>query len=157
MIESVTGAPIMSYDPNNLFARIGRGDIPCIRVYEDVDTLAFMDIMPQADGHTLVIPKRAGENLLDTALSDVMAAMKTTQRVAKAVQHAFNAPGLIISQFNGEAAGQTIFHLHFHIIPAYPASRLQHHARTKADPAKLEQHAAHIRMSLQTLSSGSPT
>ena len=141
----------MAYDPNNLFARIGRGDIPSIRVYEDADTLAFMDIMPQADGHTLVIPKRAGENLFDTAPADVVAAMQTTQRVAKAVQHAFAAPGVIISQFNGEAAGQTIFHLHFHIIPAYPATRLQHHARIKADPDKLEQHAAKIRASLRAL------
>ncbi len=139
----------MPYDSNNLFARIGRGDIPCVRVYEDADTLAFMDIMPQADGHTLVIPKRAGENLLDTSLTDVVAAIQTTQRVAKAVQYAFNAPGFIISQFNGAAAGQTIFHLHFHIIPTPQTGQLQHHGRIKADPAKLEEHAVKIRQALQ--------
>jgi len=141
----------MPYDPNNLFARIGRGEIPCVCVYEDADTLAFMDIMPQTDGHTLVIPKRAGENLIDTPLADVVAAIQTTQHVAKAVQRAFNAPGFMISQFNGAAAGQTIFHLHFHIIPTQHTGQRQQHARTKADPEKLEEHAVKIRQALQTL------
>ena len=138
----------MAYDPNNLFARIARGEIPCTRVYEDADTLAFMDIMPQADGHTLVIPKVAGENLLDTSPESIGAAMRTTQRVARAVQQAMGAPGIVITQFNGPAAGQTVFHLHFHIIPAYAGAGFRLHARDKADPARLEAQAAKIRAAL---------
>jgi histidine triad (HIT) family protein len=138
----------MSYDPDNLFARIARGEIPCVRVYEDAATLAFMDIMPQADGHTLVIPKLAGENLLDTPPAAVTAAILTTQRVAVAVQRAMQVPGIIVTQFNGQAAGQTVFHLHFHVIPAAAGAALRLHARQKADPAVLEAHAVRIRAAL---------
>src|SRR5712671_6534838 len=125
----------MAYDANNIFARMVRGEIPCTKVYEDADTLAFMDIMPQSDGHTLVIAKVAGENLFDTPPAAVLAAMRTTQQVARAVQRAFAAPGLIVTQFNGPVAGQTVFHLHFHIIPAYAAGTLRPHARERADGA----------------------
>ena len=135
----------MAYDPNNIFARIVRGEIPCVRVYEDADTLAFMDLMPQSDGHTLVIPKVAGENLLDTPPGSVAAAIRTTQHVARAVKQAFEVPGLIITQFNGTAAGQTVFHLHFHVIPVYAAGSLRLHARAQADASTLEAHAARIR------------
>jgi histidine triad (HIT) family protein len=138
----------MSYDPDNLFARIVRGEIPSIRVYEDADTVAFMDIMPQAPGHTLVIPKTAGENLLDTPLASVSAAIRTTQWVARAVKTAFEAPGLVITQFNGAAAGQTVFHLHFHIIPVYGTGSTHPHARVKADSARLEADAHKIRAAL---------
>ena len=106
----------MAYDANNIFARMVRGEIPCTKVYEDADTLAFMDIMPQSEGHTLVIAKVAGENLFDTPPAAVLAAMRTTQQVARAVQRAFAAPGLIVTQFNGPVAGQTVFHLHWHIL-----------------------------------------
>ena len=140
----------MAYDPNNLFARIARGEIPCARVHEDDDTLAFMDIMPQADGHTLVIPKLAGENLFDTPPASVAAAIRTTQRVARAVRSAFDAPALVVTQFNGPLAGQTVFHLHFHIIPVYAAGNWRAHARTKADPAVLEAQALRIRAALTT-------
>ena len=98
----------MAYDANNLFARMVRGEIPCIRIHEDAETLAFMDIMPQADGHSLVIPKIAGENIYDTPPESVAAAIRTTQRVARAVHRAFAPPGLVITQFNGPAAGQTV-------------------------------------------------
>ncbi|HUO96303.1 MAG TPA: HIT family protein [Steroidobacteraceae bacterium] len=138
----------MAYDPNNIFARMVRGEIPCIRVYEDADTIAFMDIMPQADGHTLVIPKVAGENLYETSPESVAAAMRTTQKVARAVQKAFAAPGVIVTQFNGATAGQTVFHLHFHIVPVYTAGSWRPHARDKADPAVLEAHATRIRAAL---------
>jgi histidine triad (HIT) family protein len=138
----------MAYDANNIFARMVRGEIPCIRVHEDAETLAFMDIMPQAEGHTLVIPKIAGENLYETPAESVAAAIRTTQRVARAVQRAFSAPGLIVTQFNGSTAGQTVFHLHFHIVPVYAAGSWRPHAREKADPALLESHAARIRAAL---------
>ena len=139
----------MAYDPNNIFARIVRGEIPCVRVHDDADTLAFMDLMPQSQGHTLVIPKVAGEDLLDTPPASVAAAMRTTQRVARAVKEAFAAPGLIVTQFNGPVAGQTVFHLHFHVIPAYVAGGLRLHARDKVDAATLEAHAARIRSALE--------
>ena len=138
----------MAYDPNNIFARMVRGEIPCIRVFEDADTIAFMDIMPQADGHTLVIPKVAGENLYETSPESVAAAIRTTQKVARAVQKAFAAPGVIVTQFNGSTAGQTVFHLHFHIVPVYTSGGWRPHAREKADPAVLEAHATRIRAAL---------
>jgi histidine triad (HIT) family protein len=138
----------MAYDPQNIFARMVRGEIPCVRVHEDAETLAFMDIMPQAEGHTLVIPKLAGENLYDTPPASLAAAIRTTQRVARAVQRTFAAPGLIVTQFNGPTAGQTVFHLHFHVIPVYASGPWRAHAREKADPAVLEQHAERIRAAL---------
>ena len=138
----------MAYDPNNVFARILRGEIPCHRVYEDADTLAFMDLMPQSPGHTLIIPKIAGENLLDTPVASVEAAMRTTQRIARAVQTAFDAKGLIVTQFNGRAAGQTVFHLHFHVIPVYTEAGLRLHAREKVSADVLEANAARIRAAL---------
>lgn len=139
----------MAYDPNNVFARMVRGEIPCVRLHEDADTLAFMDIMPQSPGHCLVVPKLAGENLLDTPPAAVAAAIATVQKIARAVQSALGASGVIVSQFNGPAAGQTVFHLHFHVIPVYGAGgALKLHAREKADVAVLEQQAAKIRAAL---------
>lgn len=138
----------MAYDPDNIFARMVRGQIPCIRVHEDAHTLAFMDIMPQSEGHTLVIPKLAGENLLDTPPESVAAAILTTQRVARAVREAFQPGGVIVTQFNGATAGQTVFHLHFHVIPVYQPGQLRMHAREKADPALLEAQAVKLRAAL---------
>lgn len=138
----------MAYDPNNLFARIARGEIPCVKVHEDEHTIAFMDIMPQADGHTLVVPKVAGENLLDTPPESAAAAIRTVQRVARAVKHAMNAPGLVVTQYNGPVAGQTVFHLHFHVVPAYAGVGFRGHAREKADPEVLEAQAVRIRAAL---------
>ena len=138
----------MAYDANNIFARMVRGEIPCIKVYEDADTLAFMDIMPQSAGHTLVIPKVAGESLFDSPPASVAAAIKTTQRVARAIARAMNAPGTIVTQFNGAVAGQTVFHLHFHIVPAYAAGALKAHARERVDGAVLEAQAVRIRAAL---------
>ena len=138
----------MAYDPNNVFARIVRGELPAHRVYEDSETLAFMDLMPQSDGHTLVIPKRAGEGLLDTPPESLAAAIKTTQRVADAVSRAFAPDGIVLTQFNGAAAGQTVFHLHFHIIPVYAGCSMAKHARIAASQEQLVEHAARIRAAL---------
>src|SRR5690242_13534167 len=103
----------MAYDRNNIFAKILRGEIPCHKVYEDEHTLAFMDVMPQSDGHTLVIPKYEAENLFELPTAQLQSLIATTQRIAKAAQQAFAADGLMLIQFNGEAAGQTVFHIHF--------------------------------------------
>ncbi len=138
----------MTYDPNNVFARIVRGELPCHRVHEDEHTLAFMDLMPQSEGHTLIIPKQAGETILDTPSVSVEAAIRVTQRIAQAVQTAFAPKGLIVTQFNGSAAGQTVFHLHFHVIPVYGPGGLGIHARQMADAEVLARHADRIRAAL---------
>ena len=138
----------MAYDRNNVFARILRGEIPAHKVFEDAHTLAFMDVMPQADGHTLVIPKAAAENLFDLPPDALAATILTTQRVARAVQQAFAAPGILIAQLNGAPAGQSVFHIHFHIVPRREGFDLRLHARDMADPAVLAAHAARVRAAL---------
>ena len=138
----------MAYDPDNIFARILRGEISCHRVYEDADTIAFMDIMPQAEGHTLVVPKTAGEDIYGTSPESLAAAIRTAQTVARAVQKAFAPPGIMIAQLNGAAAGQSVFHLHIHVIPRYAGKDLGIHAAKQADPAVLAEHAARIRAAL---------
>jgi histidine triad (HIT) family protein len=132
------------YDPNNIFGKILRGEIPVAKVYENEHVLSFMDAMPQSDGHTLVIPKVPSRNLFD-AQPDVLAELiKATQYVAKGVKKAFNPDGIRIAQFNEPAAGQTVFHLHFHIIPCYEGQELRVHARGMADPALLTAHATKV-------------
>jgi histidine triad (HIT) family protein len=138
----------MAYDSNNVFARILRGEIPAHKVCEDERTLAFMDVMPQADGHTLVIPKHPAENLFDLPADDLAATVRTTQRVARAVRKAFDAPGIMIAQLNGAAAGQSVFHIHFHIVPRHAGIDLRFHARDMADPARLAEHAERVRAAL---------
>lgn len=138
----------MAYDRNNIFARILRGEIPSHRVHEDELTLAFMDVMTQADGHTLVIPKAEAENIHDVPEEALAAVVLTTQRVARAVKKAFDAPGILIAQLNGRAAGQSVFHMHFHIVPRREGLDLRFHAREMADPAVLAEHAARIRAAL---------
>lgn len=135
----------MPYDANNIFARIVRGEIPCHKVYEDGDTIAFMDIMPQAEGHTLIVPKAAGEDIFTTPPDSVAAAIRTAQKIARAVKQAFSPPGVMIAQLNGPAAGQSVFHLHFHVIPRYTGKDLGIHASEPVDPATLAVHAARIR------------
>ncbi len=138
----------MAYDRNNIFARILRDELPSHRVYEDEQTLALMDVMPQADGHTLVIPRAEAEYIYDIPPAALAALALTTQRVARAVQKAFDAPGILIAQLNGRAAGQSVFHLHFHIVPRHAGLELRFHARDMADPALLAEHAARIRAAL---------
>ena len=106
-----------AYDPDNIFAKILREEIPSTRVYEDEDTLAFMDIMPRSDGHLLVIPKTPCRNLLDATPEQLAAVTVTVQKLAKAVVKAFDADGVTVQQFNEAAGGQEVFHLHFHILP----------------------------------------
>ncbi|MEP2828301.1 HIT family protein [Parvibaculum sp.] len=135
----------MAYDPNNIFAKILRGDAPCFKVYEDDMTLSFMDVMPQAEGHTLVIPKFPAENLFDLDPEYAGAMAKTVQRIAPAVKRAFNVPGILIAQLNGAEAGQTVFHIHTHIIPRTDGIDLKLHAREMADFKELESQAKKIR------------
>lgn len=138
-----------TYDPNNIFAKIVRGEMPAIKVYDDDVALAFMDIFPQADGHTLVIPKKArATNFLDAAAEDLGPLIVRVQRVANGVTKALNPDGVRIVQFNGSAAGQTVFHLHFHIIPIFEGTPIKRHAGEKADMSKLESIANSIRVSI---------
>ncbi len=135
----------MSYDPLNVFARILRHELPCERIYEDEHTLAFMDLMPQSDGHALVISREAAETLLELSADGAAACIRATQRVAAAVQSAFAVPGILIVQANGAAAGQTVPHVHFHVIPRRAGEQLRPHAAVKADPAQLRANAQRIR------------
>jgi len=134
-----------AYDDDNIFARILRGEIPAARVFEDDHVLAFMDAFPQAQGHTLVIPKGSrARNLLEEephALSELILGV---QRVARAVRAALNPDGLVITQFNGQSAGQTVYHLHFHIIPRWNGVALGRHGDGMADAEELKGLAARI-------------
>ena len=140
----------MTYDPNNIFARILIDEIPSHKVYEDEHTLAFMDVMPQADGHTLVIPKAPSCNLLDAEPAVLGALMATVQKVARAVRKAFDADGVLIQQFNEADAGQTVFHLHFHVLPRHAGVGLRGHTGKMADQAVLAEHAKKIRAAIET-------
>ena len=139
----------MSYDPNNIFAKIIRGDAPCFKVYEDEKTMAFMDVMPQAEGHTLVIPKEHAVSIHDLSPESAAALIQTTQRVAAAVKTVTKTPGILLAQLNGAAAGQTVFHIHFHIIPRSGGIDLNLHARDKADFEQLKSLAAKIAAAVQ--------
>ena len=117
------------YDPDNIFAKILRGDMPCVSVFEDEVALAFMDVFPQAEGHTLIIPKSVeARNFLDMPPGALGAYMLRVQMVAHAVEKALNPDGLVVTQFNGAAAGQTVFHLHFHLLPRFKDVKLGSHA-----------------------------
>lgn len=136
------------YDPNNIFAKILRGEIPAFKVYENEHTLGFMDLMPQSAGHTLVVPKTAARNFFDVAPEALAELIKATQHVAKGVRAAFQPDGMRIIQFNEAAAGQTIFHIHFHIVPCYQGQDLHPHSREAADKAVLTEHAERIKRAL---------
>ncbi len=137
------------YDPDNIFAKILRGEMPSIQVYEDDNVLAFMDVFPQTNGHVLVIPKTPSRNILDTSAEALKAVILITQTLAKAVKKSLSPDGIIISQFNGAPAGQTVFHLHFHIIPRYKNQSMRGHDSGKmADMKHLETLAARIKSEL---------
>ena len=122
---SLTGV----YEPDNIFARIIRGEAPAAKVFEDAATIAFLDVFPQSEGHTLVIPKEgAARNLLDADPAILAPLMRTVQRVGRALITTLNPDGLIVTQFNGQAAGQTVFHLHVHLIPRWRGRELARHA-----------------------------
>lgn len=139
----------MAYDSNNIFAKILRGQIPSVKVYEDAKTLAFMDVMPQADGHVLVVPKEAAENIFDLSPEGAAAMMATTQRVAKAVKKGIGCQGIMIAQLNGSPAGQSVFHVHFHIIPRKEGADFRLHARQMENPDKLKAFAEKIKAALE--------
>lgn len=122
------------YDPQNIFAKIIRGEAPCYKVYEDEDVLAFLDVFPQSYGHTLVIPKRAAaRNLLEVDGDSLAKVMAVVQRVAKALVAELEPAGVQLAQFNGAPAGQTVFHLHMHLIPRYDGEALAAHAAHQGD------------------------
>ncbi|KKB78063.1 HIT family hydrolase [Devosia soli] len=138
----------MTYDPNNIFAKILKGELPCHKVYEDETALVMMDIFPQSKGHALVIPKASSRNLLDADPSVLSSVMPLVQSVAKAVQSVTKADGIRLAQFNEAPAGQTVFHLHFHLIPAYEGIALGAHGSGRADDAELAQLAKDISAAL---------
>jgi histidine triad (HIT) family protein len=137
------------YDPANVFAKILRGEMPCEKVYEDEHTLAFMDIMPRADGHVLVVPKNPSRNLLDADPQDLCRAMATAQKVARAVKQGMKAHGITLQQFNESAGGQVVFHLHFHILPRWDGVGLRPHTGAMAAKEELQRHADAIRAALK--------
>lgn len=138
----------MTYDPQNIFAKILRGEIPSHKVYEDDVTLAFMDVMPQVDGHVLVIPKAPSRGLLDADPAVLAKTIAVVQKVAAAASRAFAADGFQIRQYNEPAAGQTVFHLHFHILPMREGQALRPHVGKMADHGLLARHAEMIRQAL---------
>jgi histidine triad (HIT) family protein len=138
----------MSYDDSNIFAKILRGEIPAHKVYEDESALVFMDVMPQAPGHTLVVPKAPCRNILDADPQVLAALAPLVQRVARAVKSAFEADGVTVVQFNEPASGQTVFHLHFHVIPRHDGVPLMPHGRDMEKPDVLAAHAEKVRNAL---------
>jgi len=133
------------YDPSNVFAKILRGELPCEKVYEDDATLAFMDIMPRADGHVLVIPKAPARTILDITPADLARLAQSVQTVARAVQKGMEADGLTIQQFNESAGGQVVFHIHFHVMPRRAGVALRPHTGALEKPDVLKAHAEKIR------------
>ena len=139
----------MSYQADNIFAKILSGDFPAHKVYEDDIAIAILDVMPQAPGHTLVIPKAPSRNLLDAKVEDLSRLMPIIQKLAQAVKTAFSADGVHIQQFNEAAAGQTVYHLHFHIIPRHDGIPAKAHSGTMEDPDVLTAHAAKLKAALE--------
>lgn len=137
-----------AYDSNNLFAKILRGEIPCHKVYEDDKALAFLDIMPRAPGHTLVIPKAPARNILDVAPDDLAHVMKVAQRIAKVSVDVYGADGVTLQQFSESAGGQVVFHLHVHVIPRKEGIALKPPASVKEAPDVLKEQAAKLAAAL---------
>ena len=137
-----------TYDDQNIFAKILRGEIPATRVFEDGDVVAFMDVMPQGKGHTLVVPKAPSRNLLDADVSTLGPLMGAVQKIARAVKVAFEADGVTVIQFNEPAAGQSVFHLHVHVIPRFDGIPLKPHTGDMEDARLLQVHADKIKAAL---------
>lgn len=144
----------MTYDTDNPFAKILRGDLPCIKVYETDTVLAFMDLMPQSDGHVLVVPKEAAATLFELSDDAAQASIRVVRRVALAIRAALTPDGVFVGQFNGQAAGQTVAHVHFHVIPRWADQPLRTHARIVAEKATLEAFAERIRAHLGDVAGG---
>jgi histidine triad (HIT) family protein len=139
---------VSDYDPGNIFAKIISGEIPAHKVFEDDQVLVMMDIFPQSKGHLLVIPKAPSRNLLDADPATLAAAMPVVQRLARAVQQALQPDGIRIAQFNEAPAGQSVFHLHFHVIPVYEGVPIGRHGEGKADDGELAEQARAIAAAL---------
>jgi len=137
----------MAYDNQNIFARILRGELPAIKVYEDDHVLAFMDIMPQADGHTLIIPKTPAVTLLDLDPEIAAYTIKIVQKIAQAIETALNTQGIVLMQLSGASAGQTVPHVHFHLIPS-SVHELGRHAIQMGDQEKIKGFAEKIKAAL---------
>ena len=137
-----------SYDPQNIFAKILRGELPCYKVYEDDKVLAFLDIMPRAPGHTLVLPKAPARNILDVTPDDLAQVMKVVQKIAQAGVRVFAADGVTIQQFNESAGGQVVFHLHVHVIPRQDGVALKPPASVKEAPEVLADQAKRLAAAL---------
>ncbi|HRD74644.1 MAG TPA: HIT family protein [Hyphomicrobiaceae bacterium] len=140
-----------AYDDSNVFAKILRGELPAERVFEDAATLAFMDIMPRARGHALVIPKAPVRSILDASPEQLAAVMRTVQRVARAQRVAYSADGTTIQQFNEAAGGQVVFHLHVHVLPRWDGQRLQPHTGQMEKREVLAENAKALRAALAAL------
>jgi histidine triad (HIT) family protein len=138
-----------AYDTNNIFAKILRGEFPCHKVYEDEHVLAFLDIMPRAPGHTLVIPKVPARNILDIGVDDYLHVARATHRIAAAAKKAFQADGITVQQFNEAAGGQVVFHLHVHVMPRHDGIALLPPASRKEDVKVLEDNATKLAAALQ--------
>ena len=138
-----------AYDPNNVFAKILRGELPCHKVYEDDRALAFLDIMPRAPGHTLVLPKAPARNLLDIAPDDLAHVMQVAQKIAKAQIKVFGADGITLQQFNESAGGQVVFHLHVHVIPRKAGVAMKPPASEKERPEVLSDQALKLSAALK--------
>jgi histidine triad (HIT) family protein len=138
-----------SYDPNNIFAKILRGELPCYKVYEDDKVLAFLDIMPRSPGHTLVLPKAPARNILDIGADHLTQVVATAQKVAKAAMKAFSADGITIQQFNEGAGGQVVFHLHVHVIPRKAGVTMKPPASEKEKPDVLAEHAKKLAAAIE--------
>jgi histidine triad (HIT) family protein len=139
----------MIYDPNNIFAKILRGEIPCHKIYEDEHTLAFMDVMPMVDGHCLVVPKSPSRNLLDADPAVLAQVMAVVQKLSRAAMKAFDADGVQIRQYNEEAGGQSVFHLHFHVLPIRNGVKMRAHSGKMADHGLLAEHMAKMRSAIE--------
>ena len=140
----------MSYDDTNIFAKLLRGEIPSHRVYEDDAVIAFMDVMPQGKGHTLVVPRAPSRNLLDADAATLSPLFSVVQKVAQAVKKAFSADGVTIMQFNEPASGQTVYHLHVHVIPRFDGIPLKPHSGEMEKPDVLAADAEKIKSALRT-------
>jgi len=138
-----------AYDPNNIFAKILRGELPCHKVYEDDRTLAFLDIMPRAPGHTLVLPKASARNLLDVPPADLAHVMQVAQKIAQAQIKVFRADGITLQQFNESAGGQVVFHLHVHVVPRKDGVAMKPPASVKEKTAVLSDQALRLSAALK--------
>jgi histidine triad (HIT) family protein len=137
-----------SYDPDNIFAKILRGELPSYKVYEDDRAFAFLDIMPRAPGHALVIPKAPARNILDIAPDDLAHVIKVAQKIARAGMKAFDADGITLVQFSEPAGGQVVFHLHVHVMPRKTGVELKTPVSFKEEPAVLAEHASRLAAAL---------